>query len=230
MVLGITCGDASTSVTYFQAWEYWASGRPDSGCLVLWGLSLRWWGRIGQLVAFTGSLLVVAELVDLPGIAESFRDVRTAFERAASAVWNVLWREGLGFVILLVGSFILYILVQVIYLVLVVSYGVGGFWEIWLRPAQHFQFLDPECTTWWRCLIGAVFAERLGPAWTIAVSVSLILVSIGFAVLFDFILGYFIPNVIIAPLIWVLRILPRWAKALNLLLIVIGFHFNLLAS
>ena len=82
----VTCGD---TVTYIQAWEYWASGRPDNGCLVLWGLSLRWWGRIGQLVTFTGSLLVVADLVDLEGFAQSLRGVRSLLKRAADVVLSV---------------------------------------------------------------------------------------------------------------------------------------------
>ena len=54
--------------------------------------------------------------------------------------------------------------------------------------------------------------------------------GIGFVLLFVFIIGVVIPDFILKPLTWVLRILPRWAKVLNLLLIVIAFHFNLLAS
>jgi hypothetical protein len=108
-----TCGDASTTVTYVQAWEYWASGRPDNGCLVLWGMSLRWWGRIGQIVAFTGSLLLVAELVDLAGIAESFRAARPTFYRLAGAVWqfSFSWK-----VIVFLGSALLALVNLVMYL------------------------------------------------------------------------------------------------------------------
>jgi len=228
--MGVTCGDASTTVTYVQAWEYWASGSPDNECLVLWGLSLLWWGRIGQLVAFTGSLLLVADLVDLPGIAESFRDVHSAFKRAATAVHTAVWHEGVTVAFIVLGTFLLPIFLLPVQVILVVVYGFGGFWEIWTRPAQRFQFLAQECTTWWRCLIGAAFDERLGPFWISVVFVSFILVTIGFTLLFVFIVGFVIPELILKPLILVLRILPRWAKALNLLLIVVAFHFSLLAS
>jgi hypothetical protein len=103
--MGVTCGDASTTVTYVQAWEYWASGSPDNECLVLWGLSLLWWGRIGQLVAFTGSLLLVAELVDLTSVAGSFRDVRSTFKRAATRAWQQ--REQIFGIVTLITIFLI---------------------------------------------------------------------------------------------------------------------------
>ena len=103
--MGVTCGDASTTVTYVQAWEYWASGSPDNECLVLWGLSLLWWGRIGQLVAFTGSLLLVAELVDLPSVAGSFRDVRSTFKSAATRAWQQ--REQIFGIVTLITIFLI---------------------------------------------------------------------------------------------------------------------------
>jgi hypothetical protein len=111
-------------------------------------------------------------------------------------------------------------------------YAYGGLWgELLARQEaqQHGQELTPECTTWWECLVGFT-AESLTSYWGILVVPGYVLAVIGLLLLFVFIMEYVIPEFILAPLIWVLRILPRWAKALNLLLIVVAFHFNLLAS
>jgi hypothetical protein len=83
--LGITCGDASKIVTYVEAWGSWASG-PDNECLMLWRLPLYWWGRIGLLVAFTGSLLLVAELGNrkkVEDLADWFSNMSSTLKRAA---------------------------------------------------------------------------------------------------------------------------------------------------
>jgi hypothetical protein len=204
-----TCGDASTAVTYVQAWEYWASGRPDNGCLMLWGMSLRWWGRIGQLVAFTGSLFVVSELVDLPSIAESFRDVRSTFRRAATVVWQLRQK----IVTIIVATLIV---VGVVYLeVIRPFFEVRGIAQC-MDSAGDFE----------KCVLTELWHNLK----FLVALVALMVGGVGFILLFVFIVGYVIPNFIIVPLIWVLRILPRWAKALNLLLIIVAFHFNLLAS
>jgi hypothetical protein len=215
MVLGITCGDASTTVTYFQAWEYWASGRPDSGCLVLWGLSLRWWGRLGQLVAFSGTLLVVADIVDLEGFAQSLRAVRPAFKKAASAAGELV----LGITVLLRWPlFVIAIGAVVAY---IVRYGLGGYEKL-LRcgnPDMAFSGCTPaeEWHYFRQFLPYNIYFLYIGG-------------TIGVTLLFVLLIGVVIPDLILKPVAWLLRILPRWAKVLNLLLIVIAFHFNLLAS
>jgi hypothetical protein len=96
--LGITCGDAANSVTYVEAWGSWASG-PDNEYLCLWGLYLYWWGRIGQLVAFTGSLLLAAELVDDP---KKFKELADWLRNMGSTLKRAAWEYGLGLAILLV--------------------------------------------------------------------------------------------------------------------------------
>ena len=49
------------SVSYFEAWRLWAAGElgPD---VSLWGLDLWWWGRIGRIVALVSGLAVLAEI------------------------------------------------------------------------------------------------------------------------------------------------------------------------
>ena len=208
--MGVTCGDASTTVTYVQAWEYWASGRPDNECLVLWGLSLRWWGRIGQLVAFIGSLLLVADLVNLPSVAESFRDVRSTFRRAATAAWE-LRGEVIGITVLIF---------------VVVGYVYHEFIYRYQSLQREVQCIE-STGKYWGCLLAELWPELWG---ILALLITILGGGIGFVILFVFIAGCVIPNFILAPLIWVLRVLPRWAKALNLILIVVAFHFSLLAS
>jgi hypothetical protein len=49
-------------VDLLEAWRLWGSGQPTAD-LVLWGLPILWWGRIGKLAQFAGALTVVLDLI-----------------------------------------------------------------------------------------------------------------------------------------------------------------------
>jgi hypothetical protein len=202
-----TCGDALPPVTYIQAWEHWASGSPDNVCLETWKLelSLRWWGRIGKLVEFMGSVLIVADILPLKEYAASLKKVVPSFDSIRSATWEERWG--------IAGA-----LSSIFLVVAVVTYIVHYGFDDYMRCATVGN-VGGTSEAEWRCFRQALPFIIL---WWGG--------GIGFVLLFCFIVGFVIPKLIFEPLADVLGILPRWAKVLNLVLIVVAFHFDLLAS
>ncbi len=49
-------------MSLWDAWREWAAGN-DTLDLVLWGLEIRWWGRIGKMLQFAGALTVILDIV-----------------------------------------------------------------------------------------------------------------------------------------------------------------------
>jgi hypothetical protein len=45
-----------------EAWGKWASGELAEEAL-LWGMSILWWGRIGKLTGFAAALAIIAEII-----------------------------------------------------------------------------------------------------------------------------------------------------------------------
>jgi hypothetical protein len=167
------------------------------------------------MVAFAGSFLVVADIVDLEEIAQSLRGFRSSFKRAASAAGEV-------------AAGVTYVLrwpISVVAIIAVVAYihryGLSAYEEA-LRcgnPEVAFSNCTPEeeWHSFRQFLPYNVYYLYVGGAIVIML-------------LFVLLAGVVIPELVLRPVACLLRILPRWAKVLNLLLIIIGFHFNLLAS
>jgi hypothetical protein len=55
------------TVSFWQAWGLWFDGRSVSG-YQLWGLPVLWWGRIGKLGQFTGGLVAIIDVVGITRI------------------------------------------------------------------------------------------------------------------------------------------------------------------
>ncbi|WP_328612677.1 hypothetical protein OHS18_25705 [Amycolatopsis sp. NBC_00355] len=53
------------TVSFWQAWGLWFDGQSVAG-FRLWGLPVLWWGRFGKLGQFTGGL---AAIIDIVGVA-----------------------------------------------------------------------------------------------------------------------------------------------------------------
>jgi hypothetical protein len=159
--------------------------------------------------------LVVADLIDLEGFAQSLRGVRTSFKRTASAA-----RENWGNIGCLAIPMILFVSSGA-YIAL---YGFSEF-------ARTMQCVNPNVTPEIPCTLAEQrkYGLQFLP-FQILIAAGTIAGGLGSVLLLAFIIGVVIPELVLKPLTWVLRILPRWAKVLNLLLIVVGFHFNLLAS
>ena len=79
-----------TDVTYFDAWQRWLSGENVSS-YYLWTFQIIWLGRIGKLVSFISALAVVAELI---GAARLRRFGESLHGRFTAAQAMQIVREG----------------------------------------------------------------------------------------------------------------------------------------
>ncbi len=55
------------TVSFWQAWGLWFDGRSVAG-FRLWGLPVLWWGRFGKLGQFTGGLAAIIDIVGVARI------------------------------------------------------------------------------------------------------------------------------------------------------------------
>lgn len=55
-------GHVVHNLSYGEAWAAWLAGQQLSGH-VLWGVSMVWWGRIGDILQAMGALTVLAEII-----------------------------------------------------------------------------------------------------------------------------------------------------------------------
>jgi hypothetical protein len=212
-----TCGDALRPVTYIQAWERWASGSRDNVCLETWKLklSLLWWGRIGKSVTFVASLFVVADIIGYERIKDFGDRLRTDVRSKFTSLAETL-RELKG---PLIG--LLTVLLIAVYIGFYV-YRKG--WDALGRAyvcGSESGAISSACSRQEQWDFFWQFVPFYIGSWMVAVAAVLLVY---------FILAIIIPKLLIEPLAGLLRILPRWVKVLNLLLIVVGFHFDLLAS
>jgi hypothetical protein len=60
---------AAKDVSFFEALSVWSTGR-STDTLVLFGLSMVWWGRIGKILQVIGGVLVVSEIIGEERIKE----------------------------------------------------------------------------------------------------------------------------------------------------------------
>ena len=76
-----------TDVSYFDAWHRWFSGENVAN-YHLWMFQIVWWGRVGKLVSFISALTVIAELIGaerIRGFGESLHG-RFTFGQAMQIV------------------------------------------------------------------------------------------------------------------------------------------------
>ncbi len=89
-------------MSLWDAWREWAAGN-DTLDLVLWGLEIRWWGRIGKMLQFAGALTVILDIVGPQRLiafgaslreAAPFRGMVTRVSRRWRPLWE--WVRGLS--------------------------------------------------------------------------------------------------------------------------------------
>lgn len=82
-------------LTLFRAWAEWFSGHTTQQC-TLWGLQMLWWGRIGKILEFLAAVTILADIIGASRLRMFGRSLHGAFgiERAKLAFKAVLdWRH-----------------------------------------------------------------------------------------------------------------------------------------
>ena len=204
------------SVSYWGAWVIWWNGDQVTG-LKLWLWDVLWWGRVGKTLGLAGAGLIVAELVGAKRLRLFGEGLRERLDR--TPMWVVLrWMmskmtgdkqletDPLRYVIATAAGSI--IIGSLIFAGVGVGlYVLSGGWDIYGGPL-------------WRDFVASVLVLTL-----ISISFSNLLVVV--------------PLVVTAVLVGPFEILAKLLasdktgnamKILTVLLIAVGFHFDLLAS
>lgn len=236
LALGIFA--AADDLGLVQAWMRWCSGSSLAGDH-LWGLQILWWGRIGNCLMFASGLTIVAELIGpsrlsifaqrLRGVIQVKHVIRPTVDAWKEFVWSILLV--LSMVIHFWGSISLEMKCddlmekirpngkgwELIPLVAFLLGTVAGIYVFINKPADRFD----------RNLFLVVLAF-LGTFIFIC-----IVVSFGLSILMSCI--FFVVGALSWPISFIAWALNKRraefsVKVAALIAMVIGFHFNLLAS
>jgi hypothetical protein len=200
------------------AWQLWFGGQTLDGDWLLWGLQIRWWGRIGQIVQLVSALAIFAEIVGAERLQAFGRSLHSSLsvEKLSRIVKDSIsyttelqdymlnrsdrkeyerfsgWFPGLSMLI-----------------------GVG-------LTALAVQFLYHH---WWLTIIHALF---FGGFFSVQYG-NYIMIGVVSFVMF---IGLLIDVLLIEPLAWIvdLAAIDKLVKIGSVVALLIGFHFSLLAS
>lgn len=214
-------------ISIVQAWALWLTGHL-SPHLTLWGVSIFWWGRLGKMMQFVGAVTIIADIIG----PEKIRRFGTALQSIITPT---------NLIQFLKNCFDWY---TVVFRHTLMKDYVDE--STTTTPEQeklkHFRL---DSLNYLVCFLLTILIVSLiqlpYTGWVFLVEFVLIfgclLISVSplvtvFSVLLLIFLGLMINSGLIKPLAWVLEhpSLDRFTKLISLLFLLIGFHFELLAS
>lgn len=210
-------------ISIFEAWKLWLTDHLPSD-VIIWGVNVFWWGRLGKMMQFVGAITIIADIIGPEKIRSFGASLHTAITRAnlirfledCFEWYTVIFRYTLmkdytdeapskktaRYTRLDAINYVICFLITVLIIVLAKLYSTG--WIVLIEAAIIFG-----------CLLVSI-----SPLITVFVIV--------FLIGFELVINFFF----IKPLAWTLEhpSFERFTKVISLLLLLIGFHFELLAS
>lgn len=210
-------------VSIVKAWALWLSGNLPPNAM-LWGISILWWGRFGKVMQFVGAITIIADIIGperIRGFGASLQSTITSivlmqYLKDCFEWYVVIFRQTLMKEYNdetpsteSSGSRQLDILNYLISFILTI------FVVLLINPQQAGWIVLIEAAIIFACLL---------------VSISPIITVLAILVLILF--GLLLNSIFVKPLAWTLEnpSLDRFTKIASLFLLLIGFHFELLAS
>ena len=214
------------SVTYLEAWSRWLNGESVSN-YILWNAQILWWGRMGKLVSAISALTIITEIIGPTRLREfgaslhNRIDLQVAFNRLKkSLAYLRLMRRVLTSAVNEREPAVEDLDEPSCGFLLLMSFLIAG---AWLGAGLTFYEVY-FARGFWLALGGCLIAFVLG-VYSSPVVASLILSVPPTVLLVIDVVG-------IKPLAWLLerKALDRLVKLGSLALLIIGLHFDLLAS
>lgn len=209
------------AVGLFEAWKLWISGNIQNS--MLWGMEILWWGRMGKLFQFAAALAIIAEIIGpdrLRIFGNSLHETFTCKKAVAlltdSKQWiKTMWRyksssgEEQNKALAETSKY----KADNVNLLVCLFATVITLYLLW-------EYLD-----WWMIIILAIISYSL-----FLITISPILTV--FVILFFSGIGALVDFILIEPLAWCLerKHIDKWVKIISVILLIVGFHFDLLAS
>lgn len=214
-----------SDVSLIEAWSIWLSGDlPDSA--LLWGISILWWERIGKLMQITGAATIIADIVG----PEKIRKFGTSLQSQTSVTMLIQFlRQCFSWYAIIFRRTILKDFTDNI--------------SDQKRKQDNSQLNFLNYLICFFLSVSIVYmAELYLAGWgslltkfvliyaCVLVSVSPLITVL--AVVSSTVLGLAINSLVIQPTAWLLEhpSLDRDIKIASLILLLVGFHFELLAS
>lgn len=213
-----------SDVGLIEAWKIWLAGDLPANT-VLWGISILWWERIGKLMQVLGAATIIADIIG----PEKIRRFGASLQSTITAATLVQFLK---------QCFDWYIIIFSKTILKEFTHELSQ-----TRPKQNHSRLDR--LNYAVCLLLTILivvtADLFAFGWIFPVEFVVIyiglLVSIAplltvLSVVSLTFLGLLINTILIKPVAWVLEhpALDRDTKIASLLLLLVGFHFELLAS
>jgi len=193
-------------VGLFEAWhQWWLIGEVKD--LQLYGMSILWWGRIGKIVQFFSALAIVVEIVG----PKPFHNVAEAFHRrSVFAIPLQIWGLSESPRFTLPDS--LRKVLKIGFAVLI-ALAVGYFTTDYISTRFSLGIV-----------LKVIFFMVIAGFTFVTIWMWLSLVATANFLLFNFAVVPLVDLIFDSPnLLW-------WVKVFSVLLLLLGFHFDLLAS
>ncbi|MDP1715211.1 MAG: hypothetical protein Q8L41_10760 [Anaerolineales bacterium] len=213
------------NITYIEVWKLWFAGESTNQ-FYLWGLSILWWGRIGKVVGLLAGLVVISEIIGSGNLLRLSIELQTTIDITTTVTalknqWNstISDMKGRDIISPFYGRLINFVFKANKYKTLKVS----GFLLLIITIVYLI-----SATTWLGYyMLLLVLSNFLGNfLWKIVVPILVLLYKLVIAIPV-FAVDNFIKNIA-----YLLAFLAndRKAKAFSVVLLILGFHFDLLAS
>jgi hypothetical protein len=203
-----------------EAWSAWSSGGNISQ-QILWGISIQWWGRVGKFMQLLAGLTIVAEIVG----SERLRHFGQSLHGALTYLGL---KKRLIAAVRLIGDQLIYMVAQE---------GTASEARERIGDSELARFntilvpiLVVVLTYWgWRNDLEQIW---LVAAVSFIASATMAPFIVAISVMIASVLGLLIDTLFIEPVAWLVERprLERSGKVLSIALLLIGFHFDLLAS
>lgn len=210
-------------ISIFAAWKLWLAGHLPSD-VIIWGVSVFWWGRLGKIMQLIGAITIVADIIGPEKIRRFGASLHTAITR-------------MNLIRFLEDCFEWYILIF--------RYTLMKDYTDEATPKRTSRHTRLDVINYFVCFLVTILIVLLAKlhhtGWIVLIEAIIIfgclLVSVSplitvFAVILLIGFEFMINLVLIKPLAWALEhpSLDRFTKVMSLLLLLVGFHFELLAS
>lgn len=213
-----------SDVSLIEAWKIWLAGDLPTNT-VLWGISMLWWERIGKLMQVLGAATIIADIIG----PEKIRRFGASLQSTITPATLVQFlKQCFDWYIIIFGKTILKEFTDE---------------PSKAQPDRSYSRLDRLNYT--ICLLLTLLIIAIADLFVLgwAFPIEFVIIYIGLlisvaplltvlsVVSFTF-LGLLINTLLIKPVAWILEhpALDRDTKIASLLLLLVGFHFELLAS
>lgn len=210
-------------VSIVKAWALWLSGNLPPNAM-LWGISIFWWGRFGKMMQLVGAITILADIIG----PERIRGFGASLQSTITSIVLIQYlKDCFGWYVVIFRQTLMKEYDdettsiessrprQLDILNYVISFVLTSFLVLSIDPQQAGWIVLVEAAIIFTCLLVSI-----SPIITVLTIVVLIL------------LGLLINSAFVKPLAWTLEnpSLDRFTKIASLFLLLIGFHFELLAS